>query len=67
MNPSQMNKSKAAKVTASNSGKSQSAIEYLMTYSWTILITAIVLGLLYFLGAFTPATNAPHSAACPGS
>ena len=30
--------------------KSQSAIEYLMTYSWTILITAIVLALLYFLG-----------------
>ena len=46
--------------------KSQSAIEYLMTYSWTILITAIVLALLYFLGAVTPAGNVSTFCVLPG-
>ncbi len=33
-------------------GKAQSAMEYLMTYGWAILIIAVVLGILYFLGVF---------------
>ncbi len=34
--------------------KLQSAMEYLMTYGWAILIIAIVLGVLYYLGVFSP-------------
>ena len=32
--------------------RSQSAMEYLMTYGWAILIVAVVLGALYSLGVF---------------
>ncbi len=32
----------------------QSAMEYLMTYGWAILIIIIVLGVLYLLGVFSP-------------
>ncbi len=35
--------------------KSQSAMEYLMTYGWAILIVAVVLGALYSLGIFNGA------------
>ena len=35
-----------------NKFKAQSAMEYLMTYSWAILIIAIVLAALYMLGVF---------------
>ena len=45
--------------------KSQSAMEYLMTYGWAILIIAIVLGAIYSLGLFNGATLAPRSQ--PGS
>ena len=31
----------------------QSAMEYLMTYGWAILVIAIVLGMLYYLGIFS--------------
>ena len=34
------------------SSKAQSAMEYLMTYGWAILIVAVVLGALYSLGVF---------------
>ena len=37
------------------SSKAQSAMEYLMTYGWAILIVAVVLGVLYSLGVFTGA------------
>ncbi|MEM3839425.1 MAG: hypothetical protein QXF01_02500 [Candidatus Micrarchaeaceae archaeon] len=33
----------------------QSAMEYLMTYGWAILIIAIVLGVLYYIGVFNGA------------
>ncbi|MDE1856423.1 MAG: hypothetical protein KGH49_04295, partial [Candidatus Micrarchaeota archaeon] len=33
--------------------KLQSAMEYLMTYGWAILVVAIVLGLMFGLGAFS--------------
>ena len=34
----------------------QSAMEYLATYSWAILIIAVALAALYFLGVFNPAS-----------
>jgi len=37
------------------SSKAQSAMEYLMTYGWAILIVAVVLGALYSLGVFNGA------------
>ena len=45
--------------------KSQSAMEYLMTYGWAILIIAVVLAALFSLGVFNPMTFAPK--ASPGS
>ncbi|MEM3661833.1 MAG: hypothetical protein QXG73_03325, partial [Candidatus Micrarchaeaceae archaeon] len=45
--------------------KSQSAMEYLMTYGWAILIIAVVLGALYSLGIFNSTNFAPK--APPGS
>ena len=36
--------------------KGQSAMEYLMTYGWAILIIVIVAAALYALGVFNPAT-----------
>jgi len=47
------------------SAKAQSAMEYLMTYSWAILIIAVVLAALFQLGVFNPMTFAPK--APPGS
>jgi len=45
--------------------KAQSAMEYLMTYGWAILIIAVVLGALFQLGVFNP--NNFVSKAPPGS
>jgi hypothetical protein len=45
--------------------KSQSAMEYLMTYGWSILIIAVVLGILFQLGLFSGQSFAPK--AQPGS
>jgi len=47
------------------SAKAQSAMEYLMTYGWAILIMAVVLAALFQLGVFNPMTFAPK--APPGS
>ncbi|MEM3455589.1 MAG: LamG-like jellyroll fold domain-containing protein, partial [Candidatus Micrarchaeia archaeon] len=41
--------------------KSQSAMEYLMTYGWAILIIAVVLGALYSLGVFNSTNFAPKA------
>ncbi len=43
------------------SRKSQSAMEYLMTYGWAILIIAVVLGALFQLGVFNAGTFAPRA------
>ena len=43
----------------------QSAMEYLMTYGWAILVIAIVLGVLYYLGIFGWMASTPM--AQPGS
>src|SRR5487761_2512136 len=45
--------------------RSQSAMEYLMTYGWAILIVAVVLGALFQLGVFSGSSLAPK--AQPGS
>ncbi len=39
--------------------RSQSAMEYLMTYGWAILIIAVVLGALYSLGVFNMSAFMP--------
>jgi hypothetical protein len=41
--------------------KAQSAMEYLMTYGWAILIIAIVLAALFQLGVFNPMSFAPKA------
>ncbi len=47
--------------------KAQSAMEYLMTYGWSILIIAIVLAVLYYLGVFNTAGSVGTSCtAAPG-
>ena len=37
--------------------RSQSALEYMMTYGWAILVIVIVAGVLYSLGIFSPASS----------
>ena len=37
--------------------KSQSALEYLMTYGWAILIIVIVAVILYSMGIFNPSSS----------
>ena len=41
----------------SSNHKSQSALEYMMTYGWAILVIVIVAGVLYSLGIFSPASS----------
>jgi len=41
--------------------KAQSAMEYLMTYGWAILIISVVLAALFQLGVFNPMTFAPKA------
>jgi hypothetical protein len=53
------------KLLGKASSKAQSAMEYLMTYGWAILVIAVVLGTLYSLGIFNPSNFAPK--AQPGS
>lgn len=36
--------------------KSQSAMEYLITYGWAILIISVVLAALFYLGVFNPSS-----------
>ncbi len=56
---------KAAHASIFQSKKSQSAMEYLMTYGWAILIIAVVLVALFQTGVFNSANFAPK--AQPGS
>jgi len=47
--------------------KAQSAMEYLMTYGWAILIIAVVLGALFSLGVFSgPSLLGTSCIASPG-
>lgn len=45
--------------------KSQSAMEYLITYSWAIIIIAVALAALYALGLFTPSSFASDQCILP--
>ncbi len=55
------------KKTAHKRYKAQSAMEYLMTYGWAILIIAVVLGALFQLGVFNGGSLAGSSCvASPG-
>ena len=47
--------------TFPNGLRLQSAMEYLMTYGWAILIIAVVLGALFQLGVFNASTFAPRA------
>ena len=38
-------------------GKSQSALEYMMTYGWAILIIVMVAAVLYSMGIFSPSSS----------
>ena len=60
-----LGKASAKKPLRKTSAKAQSAMEYLMTYSWAILIIAVVLAALFQLGVFNPMSFAPK--APPGS
>ena len=53
------------KAGAAKNKKAQSAMEYLMTYGWAILIIAVVLGTLFQLGVFNSTNFSPR--AQPGS
>ncbi len=46
-------------VTSHSDFRNQSAMEYLMTYGWAILIVAVILGALWSLGIFSAATFTP--------
>lgn len=46
--------------------RSQSAMEYLMTYGWAILIIAVVLASLYFLGVFNAGSSVGAGNPCVG-
>ena len=55
------------KGNSDNSKKAQSAMEYLMTYGWAILIIAVILAALDFLGVFNTGTFiGPSCLATPG-
>jgi len=56
-----LGKASAKKPLEKASSKAQSAMEYLMTYGWAILIIAVVLGALFQLGVFNPMTFAPKA------
>jgi hypothetical protein len=43
-----------------NMKKGQSAMEYMTTYGWAILVIAIVLGVLVYLGVFSPHGRIPE-------
>ena len=49
------------KLLGKASAKAQSAMEYLMTYGWAILIIAVVLGALFELGVFNANNFAPKA------
>ncbi len=42
--------------------RAQSALEYMMTYGWAILIIVIVAAVLYAMGVFTPGKSAGNTA-----
>ena len=49
--------SESNKLFSLNSKRSQSALEYMMTYGWAILIIVIVAVILYSMGIFNPSSS----------
>ena len=45
--------------------KAQAAMEFLMTYGWAILVILVALGVLFYLGVFSPKTSNSCQAAPP--
>jgi len=45
--------------------RGQSAMEYLMTYGWAILIIIIVIAVLFYLGVLSPSNITPTACAFP--
>jgi len=45
--------------------KGQTAMEYLMTYGWAILIIMVVLAVLFYLGVLNPQTVTPNQCTFP--
>ena len=62
-NSTHLQKKSKGKIKADSNfhAKLQSAMEYLMTYGWAILIIAVVLGALFSLGVFNSANLAPRA------
>jgi hypothetical protein len=51
--------------TRKGNSKAQSAMEYLTTYGWAILIIAVVLGMIYELNLFNPGQFATQECILP--
>jgi len=45
--------------------RAQSAMEYLMTYGWAILVIIIVIAVLFYIGILNPTNVAPDSCTMP--
>ncbi len=45
--------------------KAQSAIEFLMTYGWAVMIILAVVAILFIIGVFSPMGLAPNSCVLP--
>jgi hypothetical protein len=45
--------------------KAQSAMEFLMTYGWAILIMLVVISVLFYVGVFSPEGSVPESCVMP--
>ena len=45
--------------------KAQSAMEFLTTYGWAVLIALIMVGVLYMLGVFNPSRATPNLCSLP--
>ena len=44
-----------------HNSKSQSALEYVMTYSWAVIVVVVVIALLFAMGFFNPSSNLPQT------
>jgi hypothetical protein len=45
--------------------RGQSAMEFLMTYGWAVMIMLVVVAVLFMLGVFNPQNAAPNSCVLP--
>jgi len=45
--------------------RAQSAVEFLLTYGWAIMIMLAILAILFYIGVFSPETASPNSCVLP--